>query len=305
MSGCEYSTSEKYLLDAISYSLMEMQRISVAVIRHLFHGSCIPMKLKVLGCAGGESPNFRATAFLLNDTVLIDAGSVTQALSVEAQKRIDHVLITHAHMDHIKDLGFILDNTFAARLTPLQVAAPPDVIKNLRDHIFNWIIWPDFSVLPDPENPVMSWVHLEPEQALLMDGLSMTACAVNHPGNAYGYLIEDRQEDISILVTGDTASTEEIWELAFAHENLVAVFVDVAFPNRLLELAAKAGHFTPQTFASEMKSFPRTDLPFYIYHLKPSYHKEVVADIQKLGIANLHVVSDDDEYQFKKNQSHS
>jgi ribonuclease BN (tRNA processing enzyme) len=263
------------------------------------------MKLKVLGCAGGESPNFRATAFLLNGTVLIDAGSVTQALSVEAQKRIDHVLITHAHLDHIKDLGFILDNTFGTRLKPLQVAAPPDVIKNLRDHIFNWIIWPDFSVLPDADNPVMDWVPLEHEHTLVMDGLTMTACAVNHPGNAYGYLIEDKQEDISILVTGDTATTDEIWDLAFAHENLVAVFVDVAFPDRLQELAGKAGHFTPQAFAREMKSFPRTDLPFYIYHLKPFYHKEVVADIQKLGIANLHVVSDDDEYHFNNKNNHS
>jgi cAMP phosphodiesterase len=254
------------------------------------------VRLRVLGSAGGESADYRATSLLVNDRLLVDAGSVMQALDFEAQSRVSHALVTHPHLDHVKDLGFLVDNTFGQRERPLRVIAPAPVIGDLRAHLFNWVIWPDFSELPTPEDPVMAWVPLE--DSIEIEGLRVDACAVNHPGNAYGYVIEDLAEDVSILVTGDTSTTDAIWEVGLARENLAAVFVDVAFPNRMRDIARVSGHFTPACFDDELRKLGEPDLPFYLYHLKPVHHDEVVADVAALRRANLTVVEDGDEFAF-------
>lgn len=254
------------------------------------------MKLRVLGCAGGESPEARATAFLIDDRLLLDAGSVMSSLSVAAQARIDHILITHPHLDHIKDLGFIMDNTFGMRDEPIQVVAPTPVLDDLKAHIFNWVIWPDFSVLPSRDNPVMTW--LPADVPLELSGIRITAFKVNHPGNAYGYLLENLGEDVSILVSGDTARTEQLWEIARQQDNLAAVFVDVAFPDRLGELAESAGHYSPTSFAAQYQAFEKKDLPFYVYHMKPACRDEVAREIEALGLPQVNLLQEGDRFNF-------
>ena len=118
------------------------------------------MKLEALGCAGGEGLDFNATAFLINDTVLVDAGSVVRVTTLEQQRNIRHAIITHTHLDHIKDLGFIVDNTFGQRNEPLKVYSIPPVIAALKQHYFNWVIWPDFTELPTPESAVIELVEM-------------------------------------------------------------------------------------------------------------------------------------------------
>ena len=113
------------------------------------------MKIKVLGCSGGIGGALRTTSFLVDDDILIDAGSGVGDLSIEQLVGIDHVFITHSHLDHITSLPFLLDTVMGMRPHPVTVYAIADTLKVLREHIFNWTVWPDFNVIPDPSQPFL------------------------------------------------------------------------------------------------------------------------------------------------------
>ncbi len=246
------------------------------------------MKLEVLGCAGGEGINHRATAFLINDHLLLDAGSVANVLTLEQQVQLRYALISHAHLDHIKDLGFVVDNTFALRQWPLGVYAEASVIAALKQHFFNWTIWPDFMGLSNESGPVLEMHCIDGRVEL--DGLVIESIEVNHPGRAYGFVIEDRAADCSIVVTGDTAETKDIWLKARSLANLRAIFVDTAFPDHMAELARVSGHFTPSGLMRQLEQCQLLDEVVYCYHLKPAYHESVVNDIQSIGRPNIRVL---------------
>ncbi len=254
------------------------------------------MKLEVLGCAGGEGIDFRATSFLINDCLLIDAGAVANVLTLAQQSGIRHALISHAHLDHVKDLGFIVDNTYGSRETPLRVLAIPAVINALETHYFNWTIWPDFTGLPTPEQPVLELVPCE--LTLHLDGLRIELIEVNHPGEACGFLIEETASDCSILITGDTGITEAIWQAAAQRGNLKAIFADTAFPDDLHQLAAAAGHLTPRQLHQQLDSYGLHEHPVYCYHLKPAYHGHVVRDVRALGDARFQLLQQGQLLEF-------
>lgn len=243
------------------------------------------MKLEVLGCAGGEGIGHRATAFLINDSLLIDAGSVVNSLTLEQQNNIRHALITHAHLDHIKDLGFIVDNTFGFRSKSLQVITTAEVIDALKSHYFNWVIWPDFSQLPCPENAMLEF--FSDEKGVHIDGLNIDFIAVNHPGCANGFLIEEVSSDSSILVTGDTGNTDLIWQTAKTRKNLKAIFADTAFPDDMQELADASGHMTPAQLHNKLTDYQLDDMDVFCYHIKPTYHERVLKDIQAVNLATF------------------
>ena len=248
------------------------------------------MELRILGCAGGEGAGFRATSFLINQALLVDAGSVANSTSLEKQKTIEFVLITHPHLDHVKDLGFILDNTYGLRPQPLKVCATPGVIEALKQHYFNWVIWPDFSKLPSPENPILEFISIY--QGIELNHLKINFYPVNHPGDSSGYLIEDLETNTSIVVTGDTSTTELIWKAAKECKNLKAIFVDTAFPDDMVSLAEASGHYTPSQLYQQLECFDLMNVPIYCYHLKPAFHERVAKDIRGLGNPNFIVLKD-------------
>jgi len=114
------------------------------------------MKLKVLGCSGGiGGAQPRTTSFLLDDDILIDCGTGVGDLTLDELARIDHVFLTHAHLDHIAALPLMIDSVGELRQAPVQVHATPETIRILHSHIFNWLVWPDFSAIPDHHQPFM------------------------------------------------------------------------------------------------------------------------------------------------------
>jgi cAMP phosphodiesterase len=254
------------------------------------------MKLEVLGCAGGEGIGRRATSFLINDCLLIDAGSVVTSLTLERQTKISHALITHAHLDHIKDLGFIADNTFEIRSSPLQIIADVSVIEALRTHYFNWVIWPDFSKLPSPEAAVVDFVPCE--KSIQLDRLNIEFIEVNHPGGGYGFLIEEPSSDCSILISGDTGDTSHIWQRAQTCKNLKAIFADTAFPDDKQELARLSGHMTPAQLLKKLTEYQLAHHQIYCYHLKPAYHERVLADIETLNAATFRPLLEGETIDF-------
>lgn len=247
----------------------------------------------MLGGDGGVAVGFQTTSFLINDNVLIDAGSVATSLTPEEQAKIDYVFISHCHLDHVKDLCFLADNMFAFRKTPIQVLSLSENIEMLRKHIFNYNIWPDFSQLHNGTCPILEFRSVD--DLVQVGGLNVRIFPVNHPVPAIGFIIEDAKS--SILVTGDTGPTDAIWEAGNATANLRAIFTEIAFPDQQTVVADAAGHFTPSMFVREMQKVKKK-VPIYIYHLKPSFYNALRQEIDQLGFPDLHYLQLGDKLSF-------
>jgi ribonuclease BN (tRNA processing enzyme) len=248
------------------------------------------MRIQVLGGHGGLAPGFSTTSFLINGELLIDAGSVASTLSISEQARIDHILISHSHLDHIKDLAFICDNCFGMREKPFEVHTHASVKKAIMDHLFNETIWPDFTLLPSSSNPTMRINAIGPEKPLNLLKYKVTPVLVQHPNNAMGFIVEDGNS--AVLFTVDTAATERIWEIAKGIKNLKAIFTEVSFPNALKGVAVASDHHTPASLKIEIQKMPPS-IPIILTHLKPNFREALFREVAELGEKRIQILESD------------
>ncbi len=251
------------------------------------------MKLRVLGGDGGVSIGFQTTSFRINESVLIDAGSAATALPLKEQRKIDHIFISHTHLDHIKDICFLADNVFTHRKKPIEIISTPEIIEILQKHFLNNLIWPDFTKITNGTCPILAYRPIE--KNLSVAGLDVDIFPVNHPVPAIGFIL--REKKTSIVVTGDTGPTDLLWLAANKELQLKGVFTEIAFPNRLQHVADLAGHFTPKMFQKELSKL-NAKVPLYIYHLKPDYYSELKKEIKALKIKDLKLIKTKQEFRF-------
>jgi cAMP phosphodiesterase len=255
------------------------------------------MKVKVLGCSGSETIGHMPPGFLVNDVMMLDAGTITAALSIEAQSSITDVLISHTHLDHIKSILFLADNIIGRIKKPVRIRAIPPVIAAIRDHLMNNIIWPDFTKIPTPRNPVLTYAPLDLGKTVTVAGLKVKAIPMNHPVPAVGFAVSDGRS--SFVYSADTGPNEALWKEAAKLKNLKGVIVDTSFPNSLDALAGVSGHFTPAQLHNDLtkaKVDPR--VPIYIYHIKPAHHARVVKELKAMGRKNVTVLQQGKTYTF-------
>jgi cAMP phosphodiesterase len=250
------------------------------------------MRIQVLGGHGGLARGFSATSFLIDHKLLIDAGAVASTLSVEDQAKIDNILISHAHLDHTKDLAFLCDNCFGQKSMPFQVFTHDTVKKIIKTHLLNDIVWPDFTILPSPKNPTMEIHAVNPEELLNIGKYKITPVKVQHPLDAMGFIIDDGEG--SVLFTVDTGPTERIWEVAKKITNLKAIFTEVSFPNRMQQVATISDHHTPQSLKAELDKMP-AHIPIVLTHLKPHFKFEIMQEIRLLKEHRIRVLEEDGE----------
>ncbi len=253
------------------------------------------MRLDALGCYGGEAPGCHQTSLLVDGRLLLDAGGVTAALPLDSQAAIDHILISHAHLDHVAALAFIADNLFAARTRPIEVWSIPTVIRQLKRHVFNGVIWPDFTKIPSPGNPILSFHEIRKGQPRRIGRYEVVAVAVHHTVEAAGYLVSDGES--SILFGGDTGPTAELWRVANEARNLRAIIVEASYPNRLQDLADVSGHLTPLTLRAELMKL-KVDVPIYGNHIKPQFISDVVRELGELSHPPVTPLEQGKEYIF-------
>ena len=253
------------------------------------------MELRVIGCHGGETPRHRTSAFVVDERLAIDAGSLTSGMDLRAQFRLSACLISHAHLDHIRDLATIADNRCQADCDPLLVAATKETIAVMKKHFFNNLIWPDFSVIPNRARPTIQFVELKPEKKIEIAGYNVRSVAVNHTIDSSGFIIES--PDATIAYSGDTGPTERLWELLNKEPNLKALLMEVSFPNREQKLATVSGHHTPRTLLKDLKKFKKPqDLPTLLYHIKPVFQGEVEQEIARIKGVNVTVTALNDQF---------
>ncbi len=242
------------------------------------------MKIRVFGASGGKTPGHHLTAFLINDELLLDAGTLTGILTIDRQKLIKFILVTHSHLDHIKEIAFLADNfNLSESGTFFTMASIKPVLDNVMKHLLNDILWPDFNRIPSPDNPVMKLKYLKLNKFNKLDGYLVMPIAVNHTVAAVGYIIKSEADGKTLLFSGDTGSTNSIWEKANGFDIDIGI-VETSFPNRLENLAILSGHLTPAMLIKELSKLNKMPTILYITHIKPQYKKEVIYDLIHSGI---------------------
>lgn len=209
------------------------------------------MRIKILGCSGGVGPGLRTTSVLVDDELLIDAGTGVGDLALSQMRRIQHVVLTHSHLDHVCGLAFMADNLFDLIEAPITVHAAGETLKAVQEHIFNWKIWPDFSVLPSPEKPLIRWQQMPPGEPLdFGGGRSVQSFEVLHTVPAVGLAVQGPLGTFAF--SGDTYATDKLWDALNALPRLDMLMIEIAFPDEADELAAASKHFTPGLLGREL-----------------------------------------------------
>ena len=249
------------------------------------------MLVRIVGGHGGVSPGFKNTSYLIDGKLLIDAGSVASGLQIDQQVLIDHILISHSHLDHISDLAFLADNCFGLKGKPFEIHTCKEVEDSIMKHLLNDEIWPDFTKLPNAKDPTLRFNTVESGATVQLGDYKVTMIKVNHPAGGHGFIVEKKNS--AIVFTQDTGPTEEIWELAKKTKNLKAIFTEVSFPNRLKAVAEASFHHTPQSIEEEIKKMPG-EVPIFLGHLKPNYQADLSLEIDSLNNDRISLLASDD-----------
>ncbi len=254
------------------------------------------MKVRVLGCSGGELARHRTTCFLVDGVMAIDAGALTGSLTLEELRQVDDIVLTHSHFDHVKDVPLLADLMVGKRSRPFVVHASTECARTLRENVFNDLLWPDFTRIPDAKHPVMAIRPFHPTRRFQVGKYTLRPVPVCHPVESVGFVIDDGRS--AIAVSGDTGPTTRFWREVNATRNVKALLVEMSFPNALQGLADASGHLTPNTLASELSKLDRDGIPVLLYHLKPAYVAELKRDLAALALRNVRVLSMGDRLEY-------
>lgn len=239
------------------------------------------MQVRILGCSGGIGKSHRTTSLLVDNDVLIDCGSGAGDLSLEELGGIRDIFLTHAHLDHIAFIPFLVDSVFDVLVgNPITIHLQEATLKILREHIFNWQIWPDFACLPDEENPVIRYDVIRPGQRVILDDRSFDAIAVTHTQPAVGYRVAS-PHGRSFAFSGDTRNTDEFWSELNSHPRLDVLIVECAYADHEVALSHIAGHHRPSTLASDLRKLQHQPA-LYITHQKPGQEHQIMQELSEL-----------------------
>ena len=253
------------------------------------------MKIRVLGCFGSRIPGRFTSSLLIDDKLLLDAGTVSSALSQKEQLALEDIVLTHAHMDHIVDLAFLADNIFG-RPESMRIRAPEQVLEAVHDHLFNDLVWPDFTKLPGKGEPTIKLMPLDESGSGEVNGYQLRWTRTNHTVYTVGYCV--RSNSGSMFYSADTTTTDDLWQMARETEDLKIAFIEASFPNRMEHLAKISGHLTPAMMKEELKKFGDRDIPIKVFHMKPQFLEELQDELASLGDDRLQVLDGGEEFQI-------
>lgn len=237
------------------------------------------MKVRVLGCSGAIAKDCRTTSFLIDQNLLVDAGTGVGDLTLGEMRGIHHVLLTHAHLDHVAALPLMVDAVATQRSTPIQVHALQGTIDALKTHIFNNVIWPDFSCIPSPAAPFITFHPLVLGQTLQLAGKQVEVLPAVHTVPAVGFAVSSGAA--CWVFTGDTEQNPALWERV-NQLPVTMLVIETAFSNRESSLAKRSLHLSPQALADELGHIGQgKKYPIYITHTKPAETHLIMAEIQR------------------------
>ena len=216
-------------------------------------------------------------------------------MELKAQCALEACLVSHAHLDHIRDLATIADNRTQNHCEPLVIAGTKQTIDILKKHFFNGLLWPDFTKIPSASRPTIKYQILKPEVPTKIAGYTVRSILVSHTIECGAFIIEGKNG--AIAYSGDTGPTDRLWKVLDETPKLRALLMEVSFPNHEQKLAKASGHHTPQTLVADLKKLKHPkELPTLLYHIKPVFQREVEQECARLKGVNLAVTAIGDQY---------
>ncbi len=237
------------------------------------------MKVRVLGCSGSIARDSRTTSFLIDENILVDAGTGVGDLTLDEMRKIDHVFLTHSHLDHIAALPLMLDAVSSMRESPVQIHALPATIAALRTHVFNNIVWPDFGVIPSADRPFLRFCPMQTGEQHIAAGLVIEALPAVHTVPAVGYAIQGSTG--WWVFSGDTERNPTFWQRV-NQLPVVMLVIETAFSDRESALARQSLHLSPGTLLTELESCGHQGCRIYITHTKPAETAVILQEIRSL-----------------------
>src|SRR5687767_12479009 len=240
------------------------------------------MKIRVLGCSGAIAKGSRTTSFLVDHDVLVDAGTGVGDLPLHALAQIDHILISHSHLDHVLAIGLLADSVMRLRAAqgrgPIQVHALPETLDALRKHIFNGVIWPDFTRLPDADRPALRLVPFAVGERLVLGEKTFEVLSAVHTVPAVGFALQGR--DGWWVYTGDTGPNAALWE-RLATMKVEHLIIETAFSDEESQLARLSQHLCPKKLGAELAHL-KGSVDVHITHIKPGELEPVMSEVAAL-----------------------
>ncbi len=255
------------------------------------------MNIEILGSSGGDYNRFRSTSILLNRRILIDAGAVVSLLKIDEILEIDNVILTHPHMDHVKDLAMMSDLIVKRRKRPLSIWGTRHTISVLKKHFFNDLLWPDFTKIPSAKSPTIRYRIFGSEKKSRIDDVTIFPVPVNHTVETMGFIIT--QNNSSFAISGDTGPTDKLWEYINKQKNLKCIFVELSFPESRKDIARDSKHLTPLMLREELgKLKNHKNVPVFLYHMKPLFYDTLQKEIKKIFNSNVLPLNSSDRFRF-------
>jgi cAMP phosphodiesterase len=235
------------------------------------------MRIRILGCSGGIGAGSRTSAMLIDNDVLLDAGTGIGDLALQDLRKIRHVFLTHAHLDHIAGLPMLADSIFDENFdVPLTVYARGETLDAIKAHLFNDVIWPDFSKLPNEQNPMLRYVECNPGQIVTIEHREFLAVDVSHSVPSLGFTVQNSGGVFA--VSGDTKTNETLWPVLNACEDLKVLVIEVSFPNEQEDLATLAGHYCPNTLSRDLRRLAH-EPDIWLTGMKPGEEERILGQV--------------------------
>lgn len=245
------------------------------------------MRVRVLGASGSGLRSHALSSFLVDGHILLDAGAIIDTLDLNAQQRIDCVFVTHAHLDHVRDIPFLAGNAAGGkRKNPITVFGIKEVIRDIKRHILNKRIWPDFTLIPSETEPILALEEIK--GSVCLDGILVTAYPVNHTVPATGFLLE--KNGTALFYTGDTGPTRKTWK-RLRGKRLDCLIMEISYPDRLKDLALRTGHLSPSLFLEQLSLLEPKPKRTFVTHIKARYKREIEMELKALSLSRVHILS--------------
>jgi len=241
------------------------------------------MRIEILGCSGAVMKGFNTTSILVNRGLLIDAGSASSVLNEDSIVDIRNIFITHSHIDHIKELPFIVDTLFCRKIKGVTIWGSDKTIDALNRHIFNGIIWPEIDEL-NVESCFLELMPI-PKEGFVDGNIKIQAYPTDHIEGSVCYVVTENNK--SVLFSGDVGYDQDLFDLVQSlGDKLAALFVEVSFPDNMAGLARVSHHLTPELLAKGLDGIVSSLTKVIAYHIKPKYLDTVVAQLSQ-GIDHI------------------
>jgi ribonuclease BN (tRNA processing enzyme) len=239
--------------------------------------------IEFLGTSGTRTPTQGTTCVRVSPHCVIDAGNLINALG-DNVFTIEHIFLTHSHLDHIIDIPFLADLFVTQKSISLKIYGLKSTLDDLRQFIFNYRVWPNFEEihLIGHNGKTIELIEINVEHPYEIDGITLTPFKTNHTDGSCGYLIE--KDGNGILFTADTYRCSRIWELLDANPHIHSLVIETSFPSSFEELASKSNHLTPMLLGSELSSCKRNDFRIYIMHLKTLFASTIMHELESMEV---------------------